>query len=269
MTPNYFIDRIGNKLTFPDARFYKTEDGLWVPSVTTILDAYPKGPAYFEWLKAKGKDADEIRDEAGRRGSVVHQLTEDYDNGLEVSVLDDFGNIRCSMREWAMFERYVEFRQRIKLKMDFIELHVSDPKLGYAGTLDRIVTNDFGGGFDKQYVIDIKTSNAIYPHYWLQLAAYKRLWQEKGHHFMGVGILWLNAKTKTNGTKGAIQGEGWQLLLREDTAQDYKLFEATHALWLAENKNLQPKEFVYQLSHRLPMAKEENQITSDEKIKTI
>jgi hypothetical protein len=264
MTPNYFIDRVGNKLTFPDARFYKTEDGLWVPSVTTILDAYPKGPAYFEWLKAKGKDADEIRDEAGRRGSVVHQLTEDYDNGLEVSVLDDFGNIRVSMREWAMFERYVEFRTKFKSHMEFIELHVSSAKLGYAGTLDRIMfLNDLIHG--NRFIIDIKTSNAIYPHYWLQLAAYKRLWQEKGHRIDGVGIAWLNAKTKTDGKKDSIQGGGWQVLLREDTAQDYKLFEATHALWLAENKNLQPKEFVYSLSHRLD-GKGKNQITSDEKV---
>jgi hypothetical protein len=262
MTQNYFIDRVGNKLTFPDARFYKTEDGLWVPSVTTILDAYPKNAAFYEWLKRVGENADEIRDDAGRRGSTLHRLTEDYDNGKEVTILDDFGNINVTVREWAMFERYVEFRNRTDAQMEFIELHLSDSKLGYAGTLDRIMVLN-----GKRYVMDIKQPNSLHNHFWLQLAAYRRLWNEKGHHGIdGVAIFWAAAKTKTYGReKNAIQGPGWQVLLKENSADDYKLFEATHALWLAENKNLQPKEFVYSLSHRLG-GKEEKEITSDEKI---
>jgi hypothetical protein len=75
------------QLTFLDSRFYKTDDGGFVPSVTTILECYPKGAAYYNWLKENGKDSDEIRDEAGRRGSVVHKLTEDYDTGAEVQLV--------------------------------------------------------------------------------------------------------------------------------------------------------------------------------------
>jgi len=48
--------QINNKqLTFLDSRFYSTEDGGFVPSVTTILEAYPKGAAYYNWLKEAGK----------------------------------------------------------------------------------------------------------------------------------------------------------------------------------------------------------------------
>ncbi len=41
---------IQNKqLTFLDSRFYQTKDGDYVPSVTTILECYPKGAAYYNW----------------------------------------------------------------------------------------------------------------------------------------------------------------------------------------------------------------------------
>ena len=123
---------INNKqLTFLDSRFYSTEDGGFVPSVTTILEAYPKGAAYFNWLKEAGKDADEIRDEAGRRGSVVHKLTEDYDSGLEVNLINDKGGIDYKLNEWAMFERYVEFRNRFQFVTDSIELNIIS-KIGRA-----------------------------------------------------------------------------------------------------------------------------------------
>lgn len=252
MKNNYFIDLVGNKLTFPDSRFYKTEEGVWVPSVTTINDAYPKGPGFYEWLKKAGDEADNIRDAAGDRGSVVHHLSEDYDNGFEVSILDDFGNVKVSMREWNMFEKYVQYRKRLadRLQIEFVELHVSSTMLGYAGTMDRIVKID-----GRRYILDTKTSNSIYPHYWNQLAAYRELWEEKqkkDYPVDGVGILWLNAKTKGDGRGDAIQGQGWQLLLQEDTSHELDLFHATHKLWLAENKNLQPKEFIYNLKHRLP-----------------
>src|SRR5690606_13070107 len=99
-------------------------------------------------------------------------------------------------------------------------------------------------------LLDIKTSNAIYPSYWLQLAAYQKLLNEP---IDNVAILWLNAKTRTEGGKGQIQGVGWQLITRsqEETTNDWTLFQATHKLWLAENSTLKPRMTTYQLSHKL------------------
>jgi hypothetical protein len=239
---------IQNKqLTFLDARFYQTQDGNYVPSVTHILDCYPKGAAYFNWLKENGKDADEIRDEAGRRGSVVHKLTEMYDAGEEVNLVNPNGSIDYKLNEWAMFERYVEFRKRFNFTTDCIELNIISKELGYAGTLDRVITMD-----GKKILLDIKTSNAIYPSYWLQLAAYRSLLLNSlGHRVDSVAILWLNAKTRTEGKKGDIQGIGWQLITKEDTSNDLELFNATHQLWIAENGTSKPKQLTYQISHKL------------------
>jgi hypothetical protein len=240
--------QINNKqLTFLDSRFYSTEDGGFVPSVTTILECYPKGAAYYNWLKENGKDADEIRDEAGRRGSVVHKLTEDYDAGKEVRLVNDNGSIDYKLTEWAMFERYVEFRSRFDLKVEAIELNIISKELGFAGTIDRVCYLN-----GEKYIIDIKTSNAIYPSYWLQLAAYRALLLHVGVKVDNVAILWLNAKTRTEGKKDDIQGVGWQMITKRFSADDYELFMATQKLWQAENKIIKPKNISYAISHRLP-----------------
>lgn len=235
------------QLTFLDARYYKTEDGGFVPSVTHVLDFYPKGAAYFNWLKEAGKDADEIRDEAGRRGSVVHKLTELYDAGEEVHLVNPNGSIDYKLNEWAMFERYVEFRRRFQFVTDSIELNIISKELGYAGTIDRVIDM-----YGKKILLDIKTSNAIYPSYWLQLAAYRSLLMNTvGKKVDKVAILWLNAKTRTEGKKGDIQGIGWQMVIKDDTNKDLDLFNATYQLWMAENATSKPKQLTYQISHKL------------------
>lgn len=237
---------INNKqLTFLDSRFYTTETGF-VPSVTTILEAYPKGAAYFEWLKTNGKDSDEIRDEAGRRGSVVHGLTEQYDLGNEVNLVNATGGIDYKLTEWAMFERYVDFRTRFKFECKAVELNIISENLGFAGTIDRVI--EMNG---KKILLDIKTSNAIYPSYWLQLAAYEQLLKSINYEIDQVAILWLNAKTRTEGKKDAVQGIGWQMVTKDDTAKDWELFQATHKLWIAENGTQKPKQLTYQITHKL------------------
>lgn len=259
----YKIDLTSKRIDFLDTRFYYTEDGIgWVPSVTTLLESYPKGAGYYEWLKRVGEDADEIRDEAGDRGSVVHNLTEKYDRGEPINLLSETGRISVKMFEWAMFERYIDFRNRFPHEIELIEQNIVSAQLGYGGTLDRKIRFTMPGNLNgKRYLIDIKTGGGIWNSNWLQLAAYKNLYETEilkntDPDIDGVGILWLNAKTKTDGKKDSIQGKGWQLLLKEDVNQDLILFAATRKLWLAENGSQQPRKLSYELSHQLPEAKE-------------
>ncbi len=167
---------------------------------------------------------------------------------MEVSLVGETGKLNFSMQEWQMFERYVEFRQRFPLEILATEMQLISEKFGEAGTLDRyIILNG------KRLVLDIKTSNNLYDHYWLQLAAYRRMFADiSGEQVDGVCILWLNAKTKSDGTKGAIQGKGWQLVIREDSTHDIELYEATKALWKHQNKDATPNNVTYQLTQTLP-----------------
>lgn len=266
---NYAIDH--DRISFLDSRFYRDkESGEHVPSVTTILEAYPKGAAYYAWLKKHGEDADEIRDEAGRRGSVVHALTEDYDNGLGVELMGNDGAPRYKLGEWAMFERYVEFCDRFPARIHAVELRMASSEVGYGGTLDRVMTLDHDG---ITRIIDIKTSGSVWPSYWLQQAAYHELLTKTGaaSHLIGdtdgreirLAILWLNAKTR-GPRKDAIQGAGWQLIDQPMPTSHYLgLFDKTRALWLAENAGQMPKQVSYKLHHKREVCKMTNDSTAE------
>ena len=178
-------------------------------------------------------------------------MTEDYDQGIECTLLDEYGKPKYSLEEWAMFERYVEFSVTHKPEHHLIEQTFISSGLGFAGTIDRVCTID-----GKTYVLDIKTSNGIYNSYWLQLAAYRQLYDASVLHgsnmpdIDGVAILWLNAKTRTAGKKGDVQGKGWQMVSEFDTSKQWSLFQAVQQLWHAEHEGDKPKEFSYQLSHK-------------------
>lgn len=247
---NYLVDLSQNRITFLDGRFYFTEDGKPVPSVTTVLNAYPKGAAFYEWLKKNGEDSDSIRDEAGRRGSKVHQMTEDYDKGSEVSLFAETGELGLSMVEWAMFERYIEFRTRFSPEIVDIETHILSERLGIAGTRDRVIVLN-----GKRLLLDIKTGNYIGKEAWLQLSAYRAIDAANGWPpYDGIAILHLAAKTKTDGKKDAVQGKGWQLLTEYDPKVIdgyWKIFNHTHQLWLSENEGIMPRQMSYSLRHKI------------------
>ncbi len=250
---NYSLDIPNNRIDFLDTRFYITESGAYVPSVTTILSAYPKPASFYDWLKKVGEDADTIRDEAGNRGSTVHKLTEQYDEGQEVRLMDESGYIGYKLVEWNMLEKYIDFRNRYPLEIVHTELHLSSDILGMAGTLDRVIRMN-----GRTLIIDIKTSNSLYDHYWLQMAAYKRLLAEAQPDLRvdGYAILWLNSLHRGESKKGDIQGKGW-CLKEQDLDQyesDWKKFEATKLLWLAENGSMKPRQVSYQLAHQLKKA---------------
>lgn len=249
-----FVKITKDRIEFLDSRFYQHANGNFYPSVTTILDAYPKSYAFYEWLKKMGEDADEVRDEAGRKGSQVHQLCEDYDTGLECSMVDEFGNAKYKQIEWAMFERYVEFREKFPFELVANELHYISPSFGFAGTLDRVFRVE-----GKLMLVDIKTSNALHNHFWLQQAAYKAMWDEVNTEKIDqIKILWLGAKTRTEGTKKAVQGIGWQLKDPEYGTEHYwQVFQSVYKTWQEENRDSKPRNTSYQLKHKLnPHGKE-------------
>lgn len=249
-----FTKIIDDRIEFLDSRFYQHADGNFYPSVTTILDAYPKSYAFYEWVKKVGEDADEIRDEAGRKGSSVHQLCENYDNEILCEILNENGNPQFKQIEWAMFERYVEFRDRFpQFELIANEVHYISPGFGFAGTLDRIFEQDHGIG-KTRILVDLKTSNALHNHFWLQMAAYVQLWNEVNPKMRidEIAILWLNAKTRTNGTKTDIQGTGWQLKRPEQSIEYYwNLFQSVYKVWQEENGGMKPRNASYQLTHKI------------------
>lgn len=251
-TGQFQIDEETKQITFLDVRYYKDDEGNYFPSVTTILDSYPKTAAFYEWLKRNGEDADTIRDEAGVRGSLVHKLTEEYDAGEIVNLIDTDGKIRFKSTDWKLFERYVDFTKQVNPEILRTEFNIISPPYGTAGTIDRVCNLEVKKKIGK-YILDIKTSNAVHDHYWLQLAAYKRLyeWQFPDEKIDGYCILWLNAKTRGESKTGGIQGKGWQLLFPDREDEHYwNLFKCTQTLWNEVNGGNKPNNISYTIEHK-------------------
>ena len=228
------------KIEFLDQRWYKMKGKeVYYPSVTTVLDAFPKPPQFFTWLKENGQNADEIRDTAADVGSKVHNATEHYDNGNPL-VWDDK---QYSLLEWQLLCKYHEFTNRFKPELIANEQSYCSEILQVGGTLDRVVRIG-----DKNWLIDIKTSNAVYEHYFVQLTAYYKMFIEVNPEIPidHIGILWLKAKTRTEGKSRTMQGIGWQMVMPDNTIEYYwDLWEATYKLWRVQNPNAKPLNKVY------------------------
>ena len=88
------------QINFLDRRVYKRGEGVFYPSVTTILQYMPKNKFFESWLKDVGHNADLIMRRAGKQGTQVHEAAEQLILGNEVSWLDDYGNAKYSQIVW-------------------------------------------------------------------------------------------------------------------------------------------------------------------------
>ena len=97
------------QINFLDRRVYKRSEGVYYPSVTTILQYMPKNKFFESWLKDVGHNADLIMKRAGKQGTQVHEACEKLILGEEVSWMDEYGNARYSQIVWEMILKFYEF----------------------------------------------------------------------------------------------------------------------------------------------------------------
>ena len=140
---------------------YYEIDGVFYPSVTTILQVINK-PALLGWYAKLGKEeAERVKQESADFGKTVHELirvvldggTVDYDKTDEV-----VGGCLRSFEEWV---RLVEFQPLLTEQTVHSKTHQ------FAGTLDA-----FGLVYGTPCLIDWKTSSGVYDEMKLQVAAY-------------------------------------------------------------------------------------------------
>lgn len=242
-----FHDNEAKQINVLDERFYisvKNPDKYY-PSVTTILDVFPKGYGYITWLKDVGHNAEDILERAATQGSNIHNMIDRYINGETIKWLTDDGKGLYTLTEWQMFSRFVEFWNLAKPEVIVHEFALVSETLGFGGTVDFI-----GRINGDVYLIDWKSSNYIHKTHELQIAAYAMGWNEMNPDtpITKTAILWLNAQTRGEDKKGKkLQGRGWQL--KDDWGRDYteayKIFAHAHALWKEENPNYRPANLLY------------------------
>jgi len=161
---------------------YRTRDGQRVPGVTTILGARKSNiEGLLIWanrLGQEGKSHRDARDQAATAGSVAHALVENAIHGKdpwEGVTLDanDPDMKKTADQAWTGFCAWQEWSKVFAVEYVWTERAFVSEQWKVGGTPDALAK--IGG---KLALLDWKTSNAVYPDYIMQLAAYRMLVNE-------------------------------------------------------------------------------------------
>jgi hypothetical protein len=242
------MDPDGKQVNFLDNRFYKRYDKYY-PSITSILQYFPKGKFFETWLKDVGHNSEIIVKKAADEGTQTHNLIEKYLTGEEIKWLDEYGNATCSLLVWQMLLKFVEFWETEKPELIESEIHLFSDKHEIAGTCDLVIKMR-----DELWILDIKTSNSLHTSYDLQLAAYATCWNEIFEEkISNTGILWLkSAKQKADKKGEKIQGKGWEVSISSrNVEENWELFNNVYNLYKLENPNDGPSFNQFPLSVKL------------------
>ena len=229
------------QITLPDSRYYR-RNGEYYPSVTYVLQAYPKGKYFEDWLKKVGYSAEYIVRKAAEEGTAVHEMIEEYFTGKEMSFLDKKGNPTMNPEIWKMFLRFVDFWETQKPTLIETEVHLFSDKYRVAGTCDLICEIEQDGE-TVLWVIDFKTSNHLQTTYDLQGAIYAQMYEECfGKKVDKVGVLWLKSKSRGADKSGKrLKGKNWEVYESPRTQEEnLDIFESVKKLWDLENPKQEP-----------------------------
>lgn len=239
------------QLTLPDERWYVREvpDGNggkildFVPSVTWICGTgYPKQEQFVRWVGKVGNEAaHEAKTADGERGSKVHQAVNRIVRGGIVAMEDYFENPntleqeQLKPKEYFALQTFAEWFEKERPEMIASEVTVWNERYRYAGTLDllcRLRSDEYK--FAR--IIDVKTSQNLYPEMELQVSAYKHadLTIPKGTH---LGILQVGYEKNKN-----------QKYKFTAVADKFPLFLAARKIWAQEVGSARPFEREYPLS---------------------
>jgi hypothetical protein len=246
------ISADSKQITMPDSRYYR-RNGKYYPSITYVLQYYPKGKFFEDWLKKVGYASEHIVRKAGEQGTETHEMIESYLNGEELNFLSASGYPQYDPLVWQMFLRFVDFWETYKPKLIETEVHLFSDQIKVAGTCDMVCEIEINGKTEL-WIIDFKTSNHLQTTYDLQTAIYGKCYEEcYGKKADRYGVLWL--KSSKRGPKdGVIQGKGWEMYESKRTQEaNIDIFMTVKKLFDLENPKHSPvfTEFRTQVKREL------------------
>jgi hypothetical protein len=233
------ISEDSKQITMPDSRYYR-RNGKYYPSITYVLQYYPKGKFFEDWLKKVGYASEHIVRKAGEQGTETHEMVESYLNGEELNFLSASGYPQYDPLVWQMFLRFVDFWETYKPKLIETEVHLFSDQIKVAGTCDMVCEIEIDGKTEL-WIIDFKTSNHLQTTYDLQTAIYGKCYEEcYGKKADRYGVLWL--KSSKRGPKdGIIQGKGWEMYESKRTQEaNIDIFMTVKKLFDLENPKHSP-----------------------------
>ena len=163
---------------------YRLGDGQIIPGVTTIVGQLAK-PALILWanrLGLDGIDSAKFVDDTAEIGVLAHSQITDGLQGRET----DFSSYDQNQRDaaaWCVRSWDTWCRGR-KIEPILVEAPLVSEQNRYGGTLDLYAAVD---GIET--LIDLKSTNDIWPEHYVQVSAYRQLLIEAGHTVDAVRIL--------------------------------------------------------------------------------
>ena len=167
---------------------YHLQDGTFVPGVTTVLSILDKGGlTHWAWeLGRQGLDYREVRDAAGRVGTITHDLIACHLNKRGVG-LAGYPPEEIEKAE-KCFAKYLTWEKKNPVTPVMIETPLVSEEYRYGGMPDLLAELD--GEF---VLLDFKTGGGIYKSYFYQVAAYRKLLEEQGWPVANARILRISA----------------------------------------------------------------------------
>jgi hypothetical protein len=169
-------------------------DGVWYPSVTTIMGAKP-APWLDAWKERWGLLALRKTMISSAIGTEFHRCVEEYINtghyGVMYAKIDGVILQGTGNRVSGMMESFVKWAKSVDADIHFTEQKIVSRKYVYSGTLDAVGTLN-----GKPMLFDWKTSSRIYDDMQLQLAAYAQAYNEE-HHRSDLDIIHKDVKDGT------------------------------------------------------------------------
>ena len=202
--------------TFNKEEHYYELDGKRMYGITTILGVIAK-PALIQWAanmavqfvldnytETDNRSIEEIcaeakyahrkkKESAGEKGTDTHSLIEDY---IKLMITDQDGVAKSitNGHDNPMVEHFIQWAVKNKIKFLVSEKQLYSESAWTAGTCD--MTFEQAG---KKYVGDVKTSSAIYPEHFYQMAAYRMMLEEMGEtDFVGSAVIRIGKDGKFN-----------------------------------------------------------------------
>ena len=190
---------------------YKLEDGTRVPGTTTITGLLNK-PQLIRWankLGQDGYDSDKYVDGAAAVGTLAHAMVVAHLQKEEIDY-DQYSKVQIDLAENSLIS-FFEWKKRHEILVYNCELPMVSEKMRYGGTIDCYCLLD-----GVPTLLDFKTGKAVYDEYFVQLAAYKNLLEEKNLPVRECRILRI----------GRDETEGFEERTVRDTSKYFEIFKS-------------------------------------------
>lgn len=218
----------------------------YYPSSSWIAGYDYMSPALLEWAKKNGVESDQLMIDAAARGSKIHHAIEKIIAGEKLEMGTKVFNGQSGQEEelttdeWETVKTFVDWNNETRPEYILSEKTVISKKYKYGGTLDAVVKIG-----DTLYLVDFKTSKAIYTSHRVQIASYKQALIEEDGRFANISLAILQVGYRLN-------RRGWKFTEIEEDA--FPRFLRDYATWNDENPNAKPRQIDLPISFQIDNA---------------